>query len=101
MANFTIYYPDAEMRDAAKGKLAELAASFGMYTVHESQKRGNVRELLESITTGEMVLLFMADEQKSFALTVLDRLLATLNDPLERDAIETLSNTLRDSIGAD
>lgn len=74
MSNLTVYYPDTEERDAVKDELAAMAARHGYYTVHESQERGNIRELFGAIVGGEMALILLADEERIAAINELRRL---------------------------
>jgi hypothetical protein len=98
MSNLTIYYPDTEERDAAKNGLATIAAKHGYYTIHESQERGNIRELIGAIIGGEMALVLLSDEGRIAAINELRRLADSEGvDWIARDAFRDIASALTEA----
>lgn len=98
MPNLTVYYPTEEERDGAKDELAAIAARHGYYTVHESQERGNVRELLGAIVGGEMALVLLGDEERIAAINELRRLADSEDvDWIAREAFRNIASALTEA----
>lgn len=99
MPNLTVYYPDAEQRNAIKDKLAAIAASFGYYTVHKSAERGDIQQLLGEIIEGEIALVSLpSDEQRLAAINELMRLADSDEvDWIAQDAFRAIAKALSEA----
>lgn len=98
MPNLTVYYPDAEQRDATKDMLAALAVDHGLHTIHKSVERGSVRALLGSIVSGEIALVLLGDEQRMAAINELRRLADDeTTDWIARDAFRDIADALSEA----
>lgn len=98
MSNLTVHYPTADERNAVKDALAAIAAQHGYYTVHESQHRGNIRELFGAIVGGEMALVLLADEERLAAINELLRLADSDGvNWIAREAFRNIASALKEA----